>query len=212
MTGRIGKLVAVCLAALVTSVGVAAATGVDISVTPKKNNAAVRLCLNLKSGTLRQLTAKTKGCRTGERMIVITKGAAQKSAAGLQGPQGPKGAAGANGANGANGTNGAQGAEGPQGASGEQGAQGSQGPQGLQGEQGPQGISGVLGVSAIAAKSDDSSSPCVLGGWTISTTAGDIDVCNGPQGANGENGANGANGQDGAPGLQGPKGDNGANG
>ena len=57
MTGRIGKLVAVCLAALVTSVGVAAATGVNIGVAPKKNNAAVRLCLNTKSGTLRQVTS-----------------------------------------------------------------------------------------------------------------------------------------------------------
>ena len=91
MTGKIGKFVALCIAALVTSAGVAAATGVHLGAAPKKKTAATtRLCLNLKKGTLRQLALKSKSCRKGERIVVLSNGpSTTKSAAGLQARRAP---------------------------------------------------------------------------------------------------------------------------
>src|SRR6266404_5550295 len=137
MRNRLGKCIVLCIAALATSAGVAAATGVHLGSSASKS-ASLRLCLNVKKGTLRPLPAKSKSCRKGERFITLSS-QSTKSAAGLQGPQGPAGANGANGAAGANSANGAT------------GAQGDQGPQG------DQGIPGILGVTQIPTRADDSS-------------------------------------------------------
>src|SRR5437879_5224148 len=138
---RLGKCIVLCIAALATSAGVAAATGVQLGGSAGKS-ASLRLCLNVKKGTLRPLPAKSKSCRKGERFITLSS-QSTKSAAGLQGPQGPGGANGAAGANGANGADGANGAAGANGATGPQGPQGGQ------------GIPGLLGVTQIPTRADD---------------------------------------------------------
>src|SRR5207248_6139268 len=95
---KLGKFVVICAAALVTSAGVATATGTLVGAKkPTNKSAATRLCLNMKKGTLRQLASTRRTCRRGEHLIVIgstTAAAKKKSAAGLEGPQGPQGSAG----------------------------------------------------------------------------------------------------------------------
>jgi hypothetical protein len=70
MKRQVGRAIALGGAALVTSAGVAAATGTHFSG-PAKKPAAMRLCLNLKKGTLRQLAAKRLSCNKGERLVVL---------------------------------------------------------------------------------------------------------------------------------------------
>jgi len=88
MKRQVGRAIALGGAALVTSAGVAAATGTHFSG-PAKKPAAMRLCLNLKKGTLRQLAAKRLSCNKGERLVVLAGQSDTKTTAGLQGPQGP---------------------------------------------------------------------------------------------------------------------------
>src|SRR5258708_16566423 len=105
----LGKLFVLCVAALATSAGVAAATGVHLGGSAGKS-ATQRLCLNLKKGTLRTLPAKSKSCRRGERIILVSQQDTTKNAAGLQCPQGPGGANGAQGSNGSHRSDGSHGA------------------------------------------------------------------------------------------------------
>jgi hypothetical protein len=189
---RIGLLV---LAALVVSVGVAAANGTRLSANSKVNKGDVRLCLNYKTGHVR--APKANRCTKNERFVTVRKATSGKTGAGLGGPQGPVG---------------------PQGSTGAQGATGAQGPQG------PKGNSGVDGVTSVEQiSSNDESTPCAFGGWKLETSAGEVVICNGPgsndveaavgaQGPAGPQGEKGDTGTTGAPGAQGPAGAQGAKG
>ena len=86
---RIGLLV---LAALVVSVGVAAANGTRLSANSKVNKGDVRLCLNYKTGHVR--APKANRCTKNERFVTVRKATSGKTGAGLGGPQGPAGAQG----------------------------------------------------------------------------------------------------------------------
>ena len=189
---RIGLLV---MAALVVSVGVAAANGTRLSAKSKVNKGDVRLCLNYKTGHVR--APKANRCTKNERFVTVRKATSGKTGAGLGGPQGPAGA---------------------QGPTGAQGATGAQGPQG------PKGDSGVDGVTSVEQiSSNDESTPCAFGGWKLETSAGEVVICNGPgsndveaatgaQGPAGPQGEKGDTGTTGAPGAQGPAGAQGAKG
>ena len=83
---RIGLLV---LAALVVSVGVAAANGTRLSANSKVNKGDVRLCLNYKTGHVR--APKANRCTKNERFVTVRKATSGKTGAGLGGPQGPTG-------------------------------------------------------------------------------------------------------------------------
>ena len=104
---RIGLLV---MAALVVSVGVAAANGTRLSAKSKVNKGDVRLCLNYKTGHVR--APKANRCNKNERFVTVRKATGGKTGAGLGGPQGPAGPQGATGAQGATWRTGAPGAEG----------------------------------------------------------------------------------------------------
>jgi hypothetical protein len=127
-------------AALLTSVGVAAATG---TIVPKKKAAPVVLCASKKTGLVR--ASGTGICARGEVRIALP--------AGARGPQGSTGQGGAKGETGSKGDAGAAGAPGGQGVKGERGPKGetgATGPAGPQGERGPAGPKGDTGAPGAA--------------------------------------------------------------
>src|SRR3954452_3362789 len=204
------KILMVAIGALATfaCAGVASASS---SAAHAQQPSTMKLCLNLKAGTLRRLPALRPSCKAGERLIVLNTPAG-KSTPGPQGPKGSDGANGANGADGQNGANGAAGGAGPQGASGTDGAagaagkDGAQGPQGVDGANGADGHDGGNGANGI----DGAAGLSAYQLWLLeggSGTVGDF-----MQSLHGTNGADGADGREGAPGLDGSNGANGANG
>jgi hypothetical protein len=186
---RIGLLV---MAALVVSVGVAAANGTRLTAKAKVNKGDVRLCLNYKTGHVR--APKANRCTKNERFVTVRKATSGKTGAGLGGPQGPAGA---------------------------QGATGAQGPQGPKGESGVDGVTSVQQISpndegtpcAFGGWRLETSAGEVV----ICNGPGSNDVeaatgAQGPTGPQGEKGDAGATGAQGPAGPQGGKGDTGETG
>ena len=122
------RIVLLGSAALLVSVGVAAANGTRFAAKANVNKGDVRLCLDYKTGHVR--APKANHCKKNERFVTVRKAKSGKTGAALDGPQGPAGPQGSAGPQGPAGSNGAQGA---------QGAQGPQGPQGAAGPARPEG-------------------------------------------------------------------------
>jgi hypothetical protein len=193
---------AVLAVVALTATTVSAAAGMGHRGTPSDKSRAMRLCLSVKRATLRHPLLKNGLCPRGERLVVVASNRS-KPARGVRGARGSRGYTGARGNAGSHGQQGAAGATGAPGAAGQRGAP---------------GISGVLAVTPIPTRSADASSPCQAGGWTFSTTSGDVSFCNGQQGdtgtqgAKGDTGAQGDIGAQGGTGAQGAKGDTGTQG
>jgi hypothetical protein len=177
---------------LIVTAGAAATISLKATGPTKKAPAkvvkVVKACVNMRTGTVRVASK----CRKGERRIVITGAAGKAGQPGVTGPQGPAGPKGDTGS---------------QGSQGAKGDKGSTGATGATGAKGDQGIPGILSVTPVLPHSQDADSQCVMGGWLIATTSGDVLVCNGPEGAQG---AKGDKGDKGDQGNQGNKGDKGA--
>ena len=189
---RIGLLV---MAALVVSVGVAAANGTRLSANSKVNKGDVRLCLNYKTGHVR--APKANRCNKNERFVTVRKATSGKTGAGLGGPQGPQGSTGA------------------------QGATGAQGPQGPKGDSGVDGVTSVEQISSNDESTPCAFGGWKLetsaGEVVICNGPGSNDVeaatgAQGPAGPQGDKGDTGTAGAQGPAGAQGAKGDTGETG
>src|SRR6266511_918892 len=155
------------LAAIFTSVGVAAATGTDT-----KQNNQLKVCVNVKSGAVH--AAKNNRCARGERTgFVNAKGA--RGPAGAQGPAGEPGPAGSAGAQGSQGSQGAKGDKGDTGATGARGAKGDTGDTGAQGAQGEKGDDGAAGLEGVDTLLPGEA--CLTGGFVLHTLIADVTVC-----------------------------------
>jgi len=128
--------------------GAAGATGPTGATGPAGAKKDVLICVNKKSGAMRQVTQAK--CAKTERFVRLTSGAA-----GATGPAGAKGDTGAAGAKGDTGAAGAKGDTGAAGAKGDTGAAGAKGDTGAAGAKGDTGAAGAKGdTGAAGAKGD----------------------------------------------------------
>ena len=156
-----GLMLALSLVVLLTSAGVAYATG---SV-GASHSSTIQGCYNQSSGQLRI----DSSCRAGE-MQVSWNSEGQPGPVGPVGPAGPPGAAGPagpagaagrdgrdgiNGSNGLNGNNGLNGLNGRDGAAGAPGSAGAKGDAGANGTPGPPGPAGPAGPAGADGKNGD---------------------------------------------------------
>lgn len=188
---RIGLLAS---AALIVTVGVAAASGSLVSAKSKTNKSEVRLCLNYTTGKVR--APRLNHCKKNEKWVTVRQSKPGKVSAGFAGPQGPAGPQGAAGADGASGPKGATGPQGPKGDTGAKGADGASGPQGPAGPQGPKGDQGDPGANG----NDGTLGP--QGPVGPQGAPGPV----GPQGPKGDKGDKGDTGDTGPQGPAGPAG------